>query len=87
MSFLYKGKDTAVDPRRYGRFAGRVNVRHVRYAEPRLNVLVRMRSELPKIAVKRTLRVYADTSVFGGCFDDEFRAESVGFWRICPRPR
>jgi hypothetical protein len=32
------------------------------------------------IGVKRTLRVYADTSVFGGCFDDEFRAESVGFF-------
>jgi hypothetical protein len=30
--------------------------------------------------VKRTLRVYADTSVFGGCFDDEFRAESIGFF-------
>jgi hypothetical protein len=25
--------------------------------------------------VRRTLRVYADTSVFGACFDDEFRAE------------
>jgi predicted nucleic acid-binding protein len=31
-------------------------------------------------SVKRTLRVYADTSVFGGCFDDEFRAESVRFF-------
>ena len=30
--------------------------------------------------VKRTLRVYADTSVFGGCFDDEFRVESVRFF-------
>ena len=30
--------------------------------------------------VRRTLRVYADTSVFGGCFDDEFRAESIGFF-------
>ena len=30
--------------------------------------------------VKKTLRVYADTSVFGGCFDDEFRAESVRFF-------
>ena len=30
--------------------------------------------------VKRTLRVYADTSVFGGCFDDEFRTESVRFF-------
>jgi hypothetical protein len=27
--------------------------------------------------VKKPLRVYADTSVFGGCFDDEFKAESV----------
>jgi hypothetical protein len=26
--------------------------------------------------VKRSLRVYADTSVFGGCFDDEFKTES-----------
>lgn len=32
------------------------------------------------IGVKRTLRVYAGTSVFGGCFDDEFRAESLGFF-------
>jgi predicted nucleic acid-binding protein len=31
-------------------------------------------------SVKRTLRVYADTSVFGGCFDDEFRAESLRFF-------
>lgn len=30
--------------------------------------------------VERVLRVYADTSVFGGCFDDEFRTESVGFF-------
>ena len=30
--------------------------------------------------VKRTLRVYADTSVFGGCFDDAFRVESVRFF-------
>jgi hypothetical protein len=30
--------------------------------------------------IKRPLRVYADTSVFGGCFDDEFKAESVGFF-------
>jgi hypothetical protein len=28
----------------------------------------------------RTLRVYADTSVFGGCFDDEFMTESVRFF-------
>jgi len=32
------------------------------------------------ITVKTPLRVYADTSVFGGCFDDEFRAESVRFF-------
>ncbi len=31
-------------------------------------------------SVQRTLRVYADTSVFGGCFDDEFRTESVRFF-------
>ena len=31
-------------------------------------------------SVKRTLRVYADTSVFEGCFDDEFRTESVRFF-------
>ena len=30
--------------------------------------------------MKRTLRVYADTSVFGGCFDDEFRIESEKFF-------
>ena len=30
--------------------------------------------------VKTPLRVYADTSVFGGCFDDEFMAESVRFF-------
>jgi hypothetical protein len=30
--------------------------------------------------VKRPLRVYADTSVFGGCFDDEFMTESVRFF-------
>ena len=30
--------------------------------------------------VKKPLRVYADTSVFGGCFDDEFRNESVRFF-------
>jgi hypothetical protein len=29
------------------------------------------------ITVKRSLRVYADTSVFGGCFDNEFKTESV----------
>jgi hypothetical protein len=30
--------------------------------------------------VKKPLRVYADTSVFGGCFDSEFTAESVRFF-------
>src|ERR1039458_6546099 len=30
--------------------------------------------------VKKPLRVYADTSVFGGCFDDEFKSESVRFF-------
>src|ERR1035441_4370008 len=30
--------------------------------------------------VKKPLRVYADTSVFGGCFDDEFKAERVRFF-------
>jgi predicted nucleic acid-binding protein len=30
--------------------------------------------------VRRALRVYADTSVFGGCFDEEFRTESVKFF-------
>ena len=29
----------------------------------------------------RRLRVYADTSVFGGCFDDEFETESTAFFR------
>src|ERR1017187_10505688 len=28
----------------------------------------------------KPLRVYADTSVFGGCFDDEFKTESVRFF-------
>ena len=28
----------------------------------------------------RILRVYADTPVFGGCFDEEFRIESVRFF-------
>ena len=28
----------------------------------------------------RVLRVYADTSVFGGCFDDEFAEESTEFF-------
>ncbi|HEX3742902.1 MAG TPA: hypothetical protein VHW09_03195 [Bryobacteraceae bacterium] len=30
--------------------------------------------------MKRALRVSADTSVFGGCFDEEFMAESVRFF-------
>ena len=30
--------------------------------------------------MKKSLRVYPDTSVFGGCFDDEFRAESTRFF-------
>lgn len=29
----------------------------------------------------KTLRVYADTSVFGGCFDDEFSEESINFFK------
>lgn len=29
----------------------------------------------------RRLRVYADTSVFGGCFDPEFRVASEAFFR------
>ena len=28
----------------------------------------------------RVIRVYADTSVFGGCFDDEFMDDSVAFF-------
>jgi hypothetical protein len=28
----------------------------------------------------KRLRVYADTSVFGGCFDEEFKTESVAFF-------
>ena len=28
----------------------------------------------------KVLRVYADTSVFGGCFDDEFAEESQQFF-------
>lgn len=30
--------------------------------------------------MKKALRVYADTSVFGGCFDDEFKNESIRFF-------
>lgn len=29
---------------------------------------------------KRPLRIYADTSVFGGCFDPDFRVESLRFF-------
>ena len=29
----------------------------------------------------KTLRIYADTSVFGGCFDDEFSEESITFFK------
>jgi predicted nucleic acid-binding protein len=29
----------------------------------------------------KTLRVYADTSVFGGCLDDEFSEESISFFK------
>lgn len=29
----------------------------------------------------KTLRVYADTSVFGGCFDTEFDKDSLAFFR------
>lgn len=28
----------------------------------------------------KRLRIYADTSVFGGCFDDEFAEESKAFF-------
>lgn len=31
-------------------------------------------------AVKKPVRVYADTSVFGGCFDNEFKTESLRFF-------
>ena len=30
----------------------------------------------------RKLRVYADTSVFGGCFDPEFEVESRKFFDV-----
>src|SRR5712692_10452909 len=30
--------------------------------------------------VARSLRIYADTSVFGGCFDDEFTADNLRFF-------
>jgi len=32
------------------------------------------------MVVKRPIRVYADTSVFGGCFDDEFQSGSERFF-------
>ena len=31
-------------------------------------------------SVRKPLRVYADTSVFGGCLDDEFKDESLRFF-------
>jgi len=31
-------------------------------------------------SVRKPLRVYADTSVFGGCFDEEFKTESLLFF-------
>jgi hypothetical protein len=37
--------------------------------------------------MKRPLRVYADTSVFGGCFDEEFKAESLLFFEDVRRGR
>jgi hypothetical protein len=30
--------------------------------------------------MKKPLRVSADISVFGGCFDDEFKNESIRFF-------
>lgn len=33
----------------------------------------------------KRLRVYADTSVFGGCFDEEFEVESRSFFQIVDR--
>jgi hypothetical protein len=30
--------------------------------------------------MRKSLRVYADTSVFGGVFDEEFKAASVAFF-------
>jgi hypothetical protein len=32
------------------------------------------------MGIVKTLRVYADTSVFGGCFDEEFEVESLKFF-------
>ena len=32
------------------------------------------------MSVVKALRVYADTSVFGGCFDEEFEVESLKFF-------
>jgi len=34
------------------------------------------------MAKMKSLRVYADTSVFGGCFDEEFAAESRRFFDL-----
>lgn len=33
----------------------------------------------------RPIRVYTDTSVIGGCFDDEFKKESVSFFRMAQK--
>ncbi len=30
----------------------------------------------------KRMRVYVDTSVFGGCFDDEFRSSSLSFFEM-----
>jgi hypothetical protein len=29
----------------------------------------------------KKLRIYVDTSVFGGCFDEEFMKESLAHWK------
>jgi len=36
---------------------------------------------------KRTLHIYADTSVFGGCFDPEFEGPSRRFFELVARGR
>ena len=36
---------------------------------------------------RRAPRIYADTSVFGGCFDDEFRQHSQRFFGLVRRGR
>jgi predicted nucleic acid-binding protein len=33
----------------------------------------------------KKIRVFVDTSVFGGCFDDEFKKESVAFFDLVKR--